>query len=55
MLVYICVWMYVCVYASVVTCYLAFVVCGGDVHLLLDHVVDVRGGTALDPFLLLSL
>lgn len=38
-----------------VTCYLAFVVCGGDVHLLLDHVVDVGGGAALDPFFLLPL
>lgn len=38
-----------------VTCYLAFVVCGGDVHLLLDHVVDVGGGAALDPLFLLPL
>lgn len=36
-------------------CYLAFVVCGGDVHFLLHHVVDVGGGAALDPFLLLPL
>lgn len=43
--------LYVCVCVG----YLAFVVCGGDVHLLLDHVVDVGGGAALDPFLLLSL
>lgn len=27
----------------------------GDVHLLLHHVVNVGGGAALDPFLLLSL
>ncbi len=48
-----CLCMSVCV--LVVVCYLAFVVCGGDVHLLLDHVVDVGGGAALNPFLLLSL
>lgn len=30
-------------------------VCGGDVHFLLNHVVDVGGWAALDPFLLLSL
>jgi len=35
--------------------YFAFVVRSGDVHLLFDHVVDVGGGAALDPFLLLSL
>lgn len=35
--------------------YLALVVSGGDVHLLLHHVVDVGGGAALDPFLLLPL
>lgn len=54
-----CAWESVClclsVYASVAVCHLAFVVCGRDVHLLLDHVVDVGGGAALDPFLLLSL
>lgn len=38
-----------------VACYLAFVVCGGDVHLLLHHVVDMGGRTALDPLLLLPL
>lgn len=35
--------------------YLAFVVRGGDVHLLFHHVVDVGGGAALDPFFLLPL
>lgn len=35
--------------------YLALVVSGGDVHLLLHHVIDVGGGAALDPFLLLPL
>lgn len=35
--------------------YLAFVVRGGDVHLLLHHVVNVGGGAALDPFFLLPL
>lgn len=34
---------------------LALVVSGGDVHLLLHHVVDVGGGAALDPLLLLPL
>lgn len=50
---------WVCVYVSVgalaVMSYLAFVVGGWDVHLLLDHVVDIGGGAALDPFFLLSL
>lgn len=36
-------------------CYLAFVMSGGDVHLLLHHVVDVGGRAALDPLLLLPL
>lgn len=36
-------------------CHLALVVRGGDVHLLLDHVVDVGRGAALDPLLLLPL
>lgn len=40
---------------SVVTCYFAFVVCGRNVHLLLNHVVVVGRWAALDPFLLLSL
>lgn len=35
--------------------YLAFVVRGRDVHLLLHHVVNVGGGAALDPFFLLPL
>lgn len=35
--------------------YLAFVVRGGDVHLLLHHVVNVGSGAALDPFFLLPL
>lgn len=40
---------------SVVLCYLAFVVCGGDVHFLLNHVVNIGSRAALDPLLLLSL